>query len=148
MKKIRAWQCGYCHKCYSRPQSTAIHERACRNNPARRNCKTCVSSYLRRVSTETIDGSQGVPWVRDMAWPTITIHNDVPWCKVHNKAIHEKPYFIECDEYQRHSADVAYHYDYDPDEVYQPIPGTCSNYAYKGYAGWGEPVYPDKEATP
>ena len=135
MTEVKAWKCGFCRKCYARPQSTATHERSCRNNPARKHCKTCVNSYMRRVSSETIDGEKSVPWTGGMAWPTITIHNDVPWCKIRNKAIHEKPYYDECEMQGG---------DYGPD---YPVPGTCDYYAYKGFAGWGEPVYPDEEVN-
>ena len=47
-----------------------------------------------------------------------------PYCNHHQKPIHEKPYFIDCEQYQDcYCADI-------------PVPGTCEHYEYKGKAEW------------
>jgi hypothetical protein len=54
-----------------------------------------------------------------------------PFCDYHEKPIHEKPYFIDCETY------TNYGFEDDPHNE----PGTCSYYEYKGKAEWtGEGV--------
>lgn len=122
MKKVEAWKCDFCERVYTRSVSTANHQRACRCNPARRNCITCKHSrlemILREYSPLNIEPTE--------VW--------APWCSQHEKQISEKPYFDECELIQN---------DHTEDE---PIPGTCFYYEYKGCAGWGKPK-PEKGGT-
>jgi hypothetical protein len=52
-----------------------------------------------------------------------------PWCGYHNKAIADKPYFIECDI----SGGVDVGIGVLPE---RNMPFTCCGYEYKGKAEW------------
>lgn len=137
MKKVEAWKCDFCPKCYTNRRSTATHQRVCRNNPTRHNCVTCAHSRMEYVV-------KNYPSPNDYYQPAEIYE---PWCDYHEKPIGEKPYFIDCDEDQICSGDEAYYRDLDPDEVFRCKPGTCHHYEYKGYAGWGKPK-PENGGTP
>ena len=42
MKKVEAFKCDYCHRCFGRAVDAANHERYCNMNPDRKHCKTCA----------------------------------------------------------------------------------------------------------
>ena len=118
MKEIKAFQCDFCPKCYAKRSSTASHQRACKNNPARRNCITCVHSCEEVVV-------KNYPSPDDFYQPAEVWE---PWCDHHKKLISDRPYFDDCDMERGEYGEPDY-----------PLPGTCHHYAYKGYAGWREP---------
>ena len=118
----KAWKCSFCSRCFVNKGVAVNHESACKRNPERRHCATCVfgirldnpkkiiqpltiESYMLGFGMEP-DGYCG------------------PWCAYHEKPIFEEPYFIECE------------IDDNPYYEERPIPGTCRNYKYKGYFGW------------
>lgn len=108
MKKIEAWQCDYCAKCYINPKSTYSHQRTCRNNPDRHNCVTCVhgcTEYVVKNYPDPHDRNEPAE-VREA------------WCDFYGMPIGDKPYYEDCDMSEG------------------PLPGTCHHYKYKGYAGW------------
>lgn len=112
MKEVKAYKCDFCHRCFGRIVDATNHEKRCKGNPAMRSCITCVhgvSAIVRYDSWE--DGLEVAAYG--------------PWCKHLNMDIGCKPYFEECD--------TASRYGVTGDE---PMPGTCWNYEYKGYAGW------------
>jgi hypothetical protein len=62
-------------------------------------------------------------WRSDIdGYPTIEEYG--PLCDHHDKPIHEKPYFIDCEVEQ------------DGWGRDRTIPGTCEHYEYKGKAEW------------
>jgi len=65
----------------------------------------------------------GIGWTRDLDGdPTQEVYG--PLCDHHDKPIHEKPYFIDCER-----CGDCYYED-------APAPGTCEHYEYKGKAEW------------
>jgi hypothetical protein len=111
-KKVEAWKCDWCHRCFGRLCDANRHEKACNINPLRRNCKTCVHGILAIVGWDS--DYQGDP----------VIERYGAYCGYHNKPMSEKPYYIDCEEGQ--------------DEYYgdSKMPGTCDHYEYKGKAEW------------
>lgn len=112
MKKIRAWKCDHCPRCFEKKTSTAKHERTCINNPSRRNCVTCENG-IEVKDFEILTGSD----------KTLLKYTG-RLCKIHKLPIRERPYLIFCDAIIEKNG------------VRYPIPGTCHHYKYKGYAGW------------
>ena len=111
-KQITAFKCDWCSRCFGRLCDVNRHEPACKNNPARRHCKTCVHGVLAIIGWRPdFDGN---PVIEEIG----------PYCDHHDKPIHEKPYYIECEEQQD---------GWSPD---RPLPGTCYYYEYKGKAEW------------
>ena len=106
---ISAYQCDFCNRTFYRKVDVLNHERACKYNPARRSCNTC-KFYERkeytRIETGYFVGEED---------HEITVEGYV--CTKHNKPIHEKPYFLEC-EYETTFA-------FEGDYISSPIPGTC-----------------------
>ena len=96
--EVKAYKCDWCARCFGRLLNANQHQAACNNNPKRKNCKTCVHGVM--------DYSQG------------------PFCDYHKMQIIEKPFFVECDQYQ------------DGWSEDRPEPGTCWYYEYKGKAEW------------
>lgn len=115
-EKVSAYKCDWCHRCFGRLCDANRHETACSNNPARRHCKTCVHGImgLDHISTG-LDGKE--------------VEVRRPWCAKHDKPMHEKPYYIDCDYGGGFDTGFGYH-----DEF--PLPGTCEYYEYKGKAEW------------
>lgn len=112
-KKVKAFKCDWCSRCYIRLCDINRHESACKNNPARRHCKTCVHGVLAIIGWKLDDDREPV------------IENIGPYCDFHDKPIHEKPYFIDCEERGSGYFENIY-----------PVPGTCEHYEYKGKAEW------------
>ena len=103
--EIKGYKCDYCHRCFGRKVNAVQHENSCKNSPSSRHCRTCV---------------HGV-------WAVIGGHEYEEWgafCDYHNKPIHEKPYYIECETQDNYG------------EREYPIPGTCHHYEYKGKPEW------------
>lgn len=89
-------------------------------NPVMKSCKTCVYG-CRDCVGEYFVYDMGVPEPRDSYGPS---------CSFHNKGMADEPWKIDrikSSEYDR---------------------GTCRHYKYKGYAGWGEPIYPEDADAP
>jgi hypothetical protein len=146
MKEVKAWKCDFCPRCFTRKANAERHLSRCRMNPEMRNCKTCVYGCKDVVSMKPC------PWDRDEPMDEYGA-----CCSYHGKPISEKPYYIDCEtiDVGGWAADVTaglrgsgidctnpYPRDYE-----RPVPGTCEHYKYKGYAGWGEPVYPEGETS-
>lgn len=117
-KEIKGYKCDYCHRCFGRKVNAIQHEQSCKNSPTSRHCRTCV---------------HGV-------WAVIGGHEYEEWgafCDYHNKPIHEKPYFFDCDFRDDYFGRT---------DLDQPIPGTCYYYEYKGKPEWtGFQEYIDKQ---
>jgi hypothetical protein len=147
MKKVEAWQCDFCNKTSVSKGGLTNHERACKNNPARRNCITCVHG----ISIDPVEIAKPLTVESYMpGWTDAPYIYAGPWCDHHNMPISEKPYFVECDVddvgsynddviagLRAAGIDVTGH----STERERPVPGTCFHYGNKGYAGW------TKEAT-
>lgn len=118
--EVKAFKCDWCPRCFGRKNNAAQHEEHCRNNPARRNCITCVHGLWAEVEI--------VPDPCDYDQP-MDVYG--PYCGYHDKPIMERPYFIECEMHQD-----GYGEDY-------PMPGTCDHYEYKGKAEWTEEAADD-----
>lgn len=125
--EVTAWKCRFCHRCFGKKSSAEIHEAACNNNPKRCNCKTCVHGC-----TGEIDVYQHLTvesYMPDMMgvnrYPGDEKYNG-PYCAKSKKPMYEKPYYDECD-----LDDGCHGY-----REEMPVPGTCWNYEYKGFAKW------------
>jgi hypothetical protein len=125
--EVIAYKCDYCHKCFGKRQYAIAHEGCCNNNPARKNCKTCVYGctgeidvYVPLTVESYIPDSSGVN-----RYPGDEKY-DGPYCAKFEKPIYQKPYFDECD-----TDDGCHGY-----REEMPIQGTCWNYKYKGFAKW------------
>jgi hypothetical protein len=118
--EVKAYKCNWCSRCFAHLSHASIHEKACKNNPARRNCKTCIHGHYKPIP----------------CYPYDTTEQFGVYCAYHNVPMGDKPYFIECDERQACSPDEAYYYELDPDDLSYPLPGTCHHYEYKGKAEW------------
>jgi hypothetical protein len=46
MKKIKAYQCGFCDKIYLRYSSCYSHEKKCFYNPATKSCRSCANFLI------------------------------------------------------------------------------------------------------
>lgn len=118
--KVEAFKCEYCGKLLKFPRTAAVHEASCKNNPATRNCITCI---------------HGIKAVIRYAQGGFEPNGDAgievkgPYCGYHDKPIHEKPYFIDCDNGGGFNTGVGYHPEF-------PIPYTCFHYENKGKAEW------------
>lgn len=112
--EVKAYKCNWCHRCFGRKSSAVIHENACKNNPAKRQCITCVHGVINVGKSEF------------SSWRFFT---GAPYCDVHNKPIHEKPYYIRCDTEESFVLESGQR------ETY-PVPGTCHHYKYKGNSEW------------
>jgi len=103
MKKVEAFKCDYCHRCFGRAVDAINHERACQRNPARRACKTCEWSAFKVIAVSDCGDGR-------------TCEHEELWCnhpKV-NKPMSDKPYYQDCDF----------------NELYRnlvPVPGTCEH---------------------
>lgn len=82
MKEVKAYQCGFCRKCFLRTVDAINHERACAMNPQRRACKACMHFGYK---TDKLDG-----YDINSAY---CLKLDIP--------MSDQPYYAECD--------VAYH---------------------------------------
>lgn len=109
--EVKAFKCDWCHRCFTRRNNAETHEVACKNNPERRQCITCVHGI-----------------VDELAFEKFTT-NTAPYCDVHNEPVYKKPYFIECDSSGGFDTGEGFW-----DE--KPMPGTCFYYEYKGKPGW------------
>ena len=107
MKKVEAFKCDYCHRCFGRPVDATNHERACQGNPVRRACKTCKWSGYHTITDA--DGINGLTWEHQELWCN---HPDI------DRPMSDKPYFEDCDFENRYNELV-------------PIPGTCEHYEQK-----------------
>lgn len=114
--EIKAFKCDFCSRCFGRINNARTHEAACKNNPARRQCITCIHGTMDAIHVERAHASSCFSYT----------YHSAPYCAHHNNTpIHEKPYFIECD-----SDDGGGWYEE------RPLPGTCHHYEYKGKPGW------------
>jgi hypothetical protein len=121
VKMVEAWQCDFCNKTSAFKAALANHERACKNNPERRHCITCIHGV------EIPMAEVFKPLTIQSYMPDFDNTPDVyagPWCDFHKMPIREKPYFVDCDWH-----DV-------PHDEGWPEPWTCEHYEYKGHAGW------------
>ncbi len=112
----KAWKCSFCSRCFMKKGTAVSHEAACKRNPERRHCATCVygvmiGDYHDLIGETVALDLERIPYIG-------------PWCAYHKQPMSEKPYYIECDT------------DDNPYYEEQPIPGTCWNYKYKGRFGW------------
>ena len=55
VRKITAYQCGYCDKYYKHDSSAKRHEKQCFHNPSTQSCATCCF-YVDRSINEDFDG--------------------------------------------------------------------------------------------
>ena len=115
--EVKAYKCDWCTRCYRRICDTNRHEKACNNNPARRHCKTCVHGVIAIIGWRP--DYNGNPVIEDTG----------PFCDYHEKPIHEKPYFIDCETYTNYGFEDEPHC----------ASGTCLHYEYKGSAEWTSP---------
>ncbi|MGI6689851.1 MAG: hypothetical protein ACOX63_03215 [Christensenellales bacterium] len=122
--EIKAFKCDWCPRCFTRRNNAELHEAACKNNPKRRQCITCVHGTVDELKIPTPR-----PWAPDDFYTTTT----APYCAIYKMPIHAKPYFIECDIREDGNSRFSYDEEF-PDSP--PIPGTCWNYEYKGKPGW------------
>lgn len=111
-EKVDAWKCAFCSRCYMKKCTAVIHENACKKNPDRHHCATCVHGIM--VDYHVVVESQ---------YPEEHGYGG-PMCAYHEKPIRDMPYFQECD-----TTGGPYEDEY-------PMPGTCWNYEYKGRFGW------------
>jgi|LSQX01.1.fsa_nt_gb hypothetical protein len=119
--EVTAYKCDFCHRCFGRLNNARIHEAACKNNPERRQCITCIHGTRDAIQVEREHaGFDSISYT----------YHSAPYCAHHNNTpIHEKPYFIDCD--------LAGGYDTGFGWIKErPIPGTCEYYEYKGKPGW------------
>lgn len=119
--ETKAWKCNYCSRCYARKGTATVHENACKKNPERHHCATCVHGVLAQnvIITEPLTVESYMPGHE----PEKHAYGG-PICAYHMVPINEKPYFIECDTDEFFGQDE------------HPVPGTCWNYEYKGSFGW------------
>ena len=119
--EVSAFKCDFCHRCFGRINNARIHEDACKNNPARRQCVTCIHGTVDAIHAES----------KHAGFDSISYtYNSAPYCAHHNNTpIHEKPYFIECDLGGGYDTGFGWIEE-------RPIPGTCEYYEYKGKPGW------------
>lgn len=118
--EIKAFKCDWCSRCFTRRNNAETHEAACKNNPERRQCITCVHGTvdLVRVVRED-DGYSRMEYS----------YHTPPYCAIHKEPIHKKPYFIDCDLGGGYDTGFGWIEE-------RPIPGTCEYYEYKGKPGW------------
>ena len=45
-EKVDAWKCAFCSRCYMKKCTAVIHENACKKNPDRHHCATCVHGIM------------------------------------------------------------------------------------------------------
>ena len=112
--KVEAYKCDWCGRMFGRACNASQHECRCKNNPAKRHCITCKHSFYKEPELEGDFFAQG--------------YGEEPhgaWCRERNMSIKDKPYLVECD--------VDNHGGYTKD---YPVPWTCMNYEYQGFAGW------------
>ena len=109
MKEVTAYKCDYCSRCFTRKVNAMLHERTCKNSPERRMCITCKNCKIKVDVTQPIESFFGK-----------MCYNSTPTCLINGIPIYKHPYFEECEttDYPREN----------------PIPRTCWNYEYKGYA--------------
>lgn len=124
--EVSAFKCDHCHRCFGRINNARIHEDACKNNPERRQCITCIHGTI-----DTIHAESNHTGFDSLSY---TYHS-APYCAHHGKPITEKPYFIECD-----SDDGGGWYEE------RPLPSTCHHYEYKGKPGWTKREREETEA--
>lgn len=118
----KAWKCKFCSRCFVNKGVAINHETACKRNPERQHCATCVHGIMlknERKLKEPLTVESYIPGYEECA---VTYCG--PWCAFHEQPMSEKPYFIECET------------DDNPYYEERPIPGTCFNYKYKGRFGW------------
>ena len=126
MRKVQAYKCDYCGKCFLRPCNAVQHEASCNANPERRNCKTCVHGCIGLIYYD--DPNACYPWSDQEDRQQM-----VPYCDYHNIPIFQKPYNIDCET----SAPP-----YNPNGEETPDPGTCWDYEYKGKRAWTQKYAP------
>lgn len=100
--EIKAFQCDYCHRAFARKVDAVNHEYACRFNPKLRYCCTCKYQTKKIEEFTFTDNS---PFARKTLFTQARSH-----CSHFDIDIHEKPYYMDCDE----------------TEDGEPIPGTCT----------------------
>ena len=134
--EVSAFKCDHCHRCFGRINNARIHEDACKNNPARRQCITCIHGTVDTIRVERkYTGFDSISYTYN-----IYTYNSAPYCAYHdNTPIHEKPYLIDCETGGGFDTGVGWH-----DEF--PFPGTCHNYEYKGKPGWTKREREETEA--
>ena len=134
--EVSAFKCDHCHRCFGRINNARIHEDACKNNPARRQCITCIHGTVDTIRVERkYTGFDSISYTYN-----IYTYNSAPYCAYHdNTPIHEKPYHIDCETGGGFDTGVGWH-----DEF--PFPGTCHNYEYKGKPGWTKREREETEA--
>jgi len=81
MKQVEAWKCDYCSRVSRTKTGMMRHEAACKNNPEKRFCVTCIHGCIGVVGQE--------PFLYDRDF-SVDVH--APFCDYHNKPIFEKPY--------------------------------------------------------
>lgn len=112
--QVNAWQCDFCHRCFSRKVNAMAHESSCKLNPARRSCYTCKHMDPHGIVGH-IDCED--PMFGDLtpAWATPeSLELRGKFCDHFKTPLADKPYFIDCE---------MTNYEYD--DQAQPIPGTC-----------------------
>ena len=114
-KAVEAYKCDWCSRCFGRKCDVNRHEEACRNNPERHYCITCVHGVLDTSYKDT----------NFLDTPLESQPKYGPFCDYYGEYIHEKPYYIDCETNNTDGWGPEYN-----------IPGTCENYEYKGKAGW------------
>lgn len=121
----KAWKCSFCNRCFMNKGVAYSHEIACKRNPERRHCATCIHGIMldnERNLKEPLSIESYIPGFKEKIETYCG-----PWCAFHEQPMSGKPYFIECET----------------DEYYgcRPIPSSCFHYEYKGHFGWT----PEKE---
>ena len=51
--EIKAFKCDWCPRCFTRRNNAELHEAACKNNPKRRQCITCVHGTVDELKIPT-----------------------------------------------------------------------------------------------
>lgn len=118
----KAWKCKFCSRCFVNKGVAINHEAACKKNPERRHCATCVHGIMlkdARKLKESLTVESYIPGYEERAETYCG-----PWCAFHEQPMSKSPYFIECET------------DDNPYYEERPMPGTCFNYEYKGHFGW------------
>lgn len=92
-----AWQCNFCHRCFSRKVDACNHEYTCKYNPTRRMCFTCKhfdkkGEFIRTLSPEAVE-------IRKEFWgdESTTERYVAMKCNHFDVPMSEQPYFMECD---------------------------------------------------
>lgn len=107
---INGYQCDFCNRTFYRKVDALNHEWACKYNPARRSCYTC-KHYERKEYTRIEPG-----YFEGEGEHEVTAEGLI--CTHHNKPIHDKPYYIDCET----GEEIC--------DIYgnvkgKPIPGSC-----------------------